>query len=210
MKTIINRQIKSLMIKDLDFTKRIWVVLLIVVMMIIIGAAVGFTDNDLNKNTSYLLYSSIFSFPSLVIFCHDDDDLSSRQLLSTLPVKISTIIQAKYFLGMGWSLVISILSFIIYFFAGAQISLYYVLIPPAISSISIMLYLFVFYYYNLSVAGYFLVIPIFGFLYPIANGWIDIKRVMEQPFVILGVLLSYLITLCVYLIIIKRMKGIRL
>ena len=141
----------ALIIKDITFNRRNFIITFIVITALIFINASEYGDGG-NNIVNYLFCcgaASIIAAPSSFGI---EDDKSTRSFLSGLPVSQFLIIISKYILAIIASLIFSILGLLASFIANDPVPPICILIPISISIIVVSIHMFAFYKWDMNVA----------------------------------------------------------
>lgn len=145
------KKLLALIIKDITFNRRNFIITFIVITALIFINASEYGDGG-NNIVNYLFCcgaASIIAAPSSFGI---EDDKSTRSFLSGLPVSQFLIIISKYILAIIASLIFSILGLLASFIANDPVPPICILIPISISIIVVSIYMFAFYKWDMNVA----------------------------------------------------------
>ena len=145
------KKLLALIIKDITFNRRNFIITFIVITALIFINASEYGDGG-NNIVNYLFCcgaASIIAAPSSFGI---EDDKSTRSFLSGLPVYQFLIIISKYILAIIASLIFSILGLLASFIANDPVPPICILIPISISIIVVSIHMFAFYKWDMNVA----------------------------------------------------------
>lgn len=145
------KKLLALIIKDITFNRRNFIITFIVITALIFINASEYGDGG-NNIVNYLFCcgaASIIAAPSSFGI---EDDNSTRSFLSGLPVSQFLIIISKYILAIIASLIFSILGLLASFIANDPVPPICILIPISISIIVVSIHMFAFYKWDMNVA----------------------------------------------------------
>ncbi|MBF1168978.1 MAG: ABC-2 transporter permease [[Eubacterium] sulci] len=145
------KKLLALIIKDITFNRRNFIITFIVITALIFINASEYGDGG-NNIVNYLFCcgaASIIAAPSSFGI---EDDKSTRSFLSGLPVSQFLIIISKYILAIIASLIFSILGLLASFIANDPVPPICILIPISISIIVVSIHMFAFYKWDMNVA----------------------------------------------------------
>ena len=145
------KKLLALIIKDMTFNRRNFIITFIVITALIFINASEYGDGG-NNIVNYLFCcgaASIIAAPSSFGI---EDDKDTRSFLSGLPVSQFLIIISKYILAIIASLIFSILGLLASFIANDPVPPICILIPISISIIVVSIYMFAFYKWDMNVA----------------------------------------------------------
>ena len=145
------KKLLALIIKDITFNRRNFIITFIVITALIFINASEYGDGG-NNIVNYLFCcgaASIIAAPSSFGI---EDDKDTRSFLSGLPVSQFLIIISKYILAIIASLIFSILGLLASFIANDPVPPICILIPISISIIVVSIYMFAFYKWDMNVA----------------------------------------------------------
>lgn len=145
------KKMLALIIKDITFNRRNFIITFIVITALIFINASEYGDGG-NNIVNYLFCcgaASIIAAPSSFGI---EDDKSTRSFLSGLPVSQFLIIISKYILAIIASLIFSILGLLASFIANDPVPPICILIPISISIIVVSIHMFAFYKWDMNVA----------------------------------------------------------
>ena len=145
------KKLLALIIKDITFNRRNFIITFIVITALIFINASEYGDGG-NNIVNYLFCcgaASIIAAPSSFGI---EDDKSTRSFLSGLPISQFLIIISKYILAIIASLIFSILGLLASFIANDPVPPICILIPISISIIVVSIHMFAFYKWDMNVA----------------------------------------------------------
>ena len=147
------KKLLALIIKDITFNRRNFIITFIVITALIFINASEYGDGG-NNIVNYLFCcgaASIIAAPSSFGI---EDDKSTRSFLSGLPVSQFLIIISKYILAIIASLIFSILGLLASFIANDPVPPICILLTVSLSIIVASIYMFAFYKWDRNVATF--------------------------------------------------------
>lgn len=145
------KKLLALIIKDITFNRRNFIIIFIVITALIFINASEYGDGG-NNIVNYLFCCGAASMIAAPNSFGIEDDKSTRSFLSGLPVSQFLIIISKYILAIIASLIFSILGLLASFIANDPVPPICILIPISISIIVVSIYMFAFYKWDMNVA----------------------------------------------------------
>lgn len=145
------KKLLALIIKDITFNRRNFIITFIVITALIFINASEYGDGG-NNIVNYLFFCGAASLVAAPISFAIDDDKSTRSFLSGIPVSQVLIIIAKYILAIMASLIFSSLGLLAYYIANDPVPPICILIPISISIIVVSIHMFAFYKWDMNVA----------------------------------------------------------
>lgn len=145
------KKLLALIIKDITFNRRNFIIMFIVITALIFINASEYSGGGSNI-VNYLFTCGAASMIAAPNSFGIEDDKSTRSFLSGLPVSQFLIIISKYILAIIASLIFSILGLLASFIANDPVPPICILIPISISIIVVSIYMFAFYKWDMNVA----------------------------------------------------------
>ncbi|MEG1089644.1 MAG: ABC-2 transporter permease [Clostridia bacterium] len=157
------KRIIVLIKKDLYYNQTMYIFVYIVSILLMLIAIFELDSGKAASTLNYLVYTSIASMVIAPYSFNKDDDLSTRKLISALPVTLDEILTAKCLLCFIASSIIACTALVIFNGLGEVVLYRYALIPIAISMFFTSIFILVYYNWDLHLASFTCMMPIILF-----------------------------------------------